>query len=343
MTDGSAFGADARVELAHGAGGRTMHALIADLFRRHLANQQLDRGEDAAVLAVPGERLAFTTDGYVINPLFVPGGDIGSLAVHGTINDLATTGARPLWLTVGFILEEGFALAGLARIVASMAAAAREAGVAVVAGDTKVVERGKGDGVFVTTAGIGAVPRGVELGIDHIRPGDAVVVSGTVGDHGVAVMSKRSGLAFATEIRSDSAALHDLVAAMLAAVPELRALRDPTRGGVAATLNEIAHARGLAMLLQEDGLPVKEAVRGACELLGLDPLYVANEGKLVAFCPAERAADLVATMRAHPLGRDAAVLGRVVEGPPGLVELETGFGGKRVVDWLAGEQLPRIC
>ena len=334
---------DARVQLAHGAGGRTMTALIADLFARHLDNDVLARGEDAAVLAVPADRLAVATDGFVVQPLFFPGGDIGALAVHGTVNDLAMLGAEPLWLTAGFILEEGFPLADLDRIVVSMAAAAREAGVTVVAGDTKVVERGKGDGVFVTTTGVGAVPTGVALGVDRIRAGDAVVVSGTIGDHGVAVMSKRAGLTFETELRSDSAALHGLVTAMLAAVPELHALRDPTRGGVAATLNEIAHRTGLALHLREDGLPVKAAVRGACELLGLDPLDVANEGKLVAFCPAARAEALVAAMRAHPRGRDAAVLGRVEAGPPGLVELETSFGGKRVVDWRAGEPLPRIC
>ena len=343
MSPGPRFGPEARVELAHGAGGRTMHALIADLFERHLTNPALERGEDAAVLPAPGARLAFTTDGYVIDPLFFPGGDIGALAVHGTVNDLAVMGARPLWLTAGFILEEGFSLRDLDEIVASMAAAATAAGVAVVSGDTKVVERGKGDGVFITTAGVGALPDGVALGTDRIAPGDAVVVSGTVGDHGVAVLSKRSGLAFETEIRSDSAALHGLVAAMLAAVPELHALRDPTRGGVAATLNEIAHARGVAIRLREAALPVKPAVKGACELLGLDPLHVANEGKLLAFCPAARADDLVAAMRAHPLGRDAAVVGQVAAEPRGLVELATGFGGTRVVDWLAGEQLPRIC
>jgi len=338
-----AFGADDRVELAHGAGGRAMHNLVRTLFQRHFTGAELARGEDAAVLAAPGERLACSTDGYVVSPRVFPGGDIGALAVHGTVNDLACRGARPLWLTAGFILEEGLALAELDRIVASMAAAARAAGVAVVAGDTKVVERGKGDGVFITTTGIGAVPAGVDLGVDRLRAGDAVVVSGTLGDHGVAVMSKRTGLAFTTEIRSDSAALHDLAAAMRAAVPELRAMRDPTRGGVAATLNEIADAAGLAIRLDETALPIKEAVRGACELLGLDPLNVANEGKLLAFCPPERADALVAAMRAHPLGGEAAVIGEVAPAPAGLVELTTSFGGRRVVDWLAGEPLPRIC
>lgn len=339
----SRFGGEDRVELAHGAGGRAMHGLIRDLFHRHLGNAELARGEDAAVLPAPGERLACATDGYVVAPRFFPGGDIGALAVHGTINDLACRGARPLWLAVGFILEEGLPLAELDAIVASMAGAAASAGVVVVAGDTKVVERGKGDGVFVTTTGIGAVPAGVDLGAHRIRTGDAVVLSGSLGDHGVAVMAERSGLAFSTELRSDTAALADLAAAMRAAVPDLHALRDPTRGGVAATANEIAHAAGLAIRLDEAALPIKAAVRGACELLGLDPLTVANEGKLMAFCTATDADALVDAMRAHPLGRDAALVGEVAAAPAGLVELATSFGGRRVVDWLAGEPLPRIC
>ncbi len=343
MSDAPPFAADARVELAHGAGGRTMQALVDGLFKRAFADARLDRGADAAVLASPPGRLACTTDGYVVDPLVFPGGDIGALAVHGTINDLAMVGARPLALTAGFVLEEGFALGELAHVVASMAAAARAAEVGIVAGDTKVVDRGKADRVFITTTGIGAVPEGVELDVANIRPGDAVVINGTIGDHGVAVMSKRSGLAFTTALRSDTAALHGLVAAMLAAVPELRALRDPTRGGVAANLNEIAHARGVAVRLREPALPLKPAVKGACELLGLDPLNVANEGKLLAFCPPAAADALVAAMRAHPAGRDAAVVGEVADGPAGLVELETELGGRRVVDWLAGEQLPRIC
>jgi hydrogenase expression/formation protein HypE len=339
----ASYGPDDRVELAHGAGGRVMHGLVRTLFQRHFTDAELARGEDAAIVAAPGERLACATDGYVVEPRVFPGGDIGALAVHGTVNDLACRGARPLWLTAGFILEEGLALAELDRLVASMAAAARAVGVRMVAGDTKVVERGKGDGVFVTTTGIGAVPAGVDLGVHRIRPGDAVVVSGTLGDHGVAVMSERTGLAFTTVVRSDSAALHELAAVMRAAVPELRALRDPTRGGVAATLNEIADAAGLAIRVDEAALPFKQAVRGACELLGLDPLNVANEGKLLAFCPPERAAALVAATRAHPLGRDAAMIGEVAAAPAGLVELATAFGGRRVVDWLAGEPLPRIC
>jgi hydrogenase expression/formation protein HypE len=279
----------------------------------------------------------------VVSPLFFPGGDIGSLAVHGTLNDVAMMGATPLYLTAGFILEEGFALADLARIVASMAQAAREAGVSVVAGDTKVVERGKGDGVFITTAGVGVLPEGLELGGARARPGDAVIVSGSMGDHGVAIMSRRENLCFDAPIVSDSAALHGLVAAMLATRAGLRCLRDPTRGGLAATLNEIAVQSGVGMMLQEQAIPVKPVVAAACELLGLDPLCVANEGKLIAICAGADAARLVAAMRAHPLARDAAVIGEVTADSRHFVQLTTAFGGRRIVEWLAGDQLPRIC
>jgi hydrogenase expression/formation protein HypE len=287
--------------------------------------------------------MAMTTDGFVVSPLFFPGGDIGSLAVHGTINDIAMAGAQPLYLSAGFVIEEGFALADLARIVASMAAASKEAAVPVIAGDTKVVERGKGDGVFITTAGVGIVPDGVHVSGERARPGDAIVVSGTIGDHGVAVMSRRENLAFETDIQSDSAALHGLVAEMVGSVPGIRVMRDPTRGGLAATLNEIALQSGVGMIVRETALPVKAAVVGACELLGLDPLNVANEGKLVAICAAEDATDLVAAMRRHPLGGDAAVIGEVLADEDCFVQMETAFGGRRMIDWLAGEQLPRIC
>jgi len=280
----------------------------------------------------------------VVSPLFFPGGDIGSLAVHGTINDIAMAGARPLYLSAGFILEEGLPLADLKRIVDSMAGAARDAGVPVVTGDTKVVEKGKADGLFITTTGVGTVPDGLELSGDKARPGDAILLSGTIGDHGVAVMSKRENLTFETEIVSDSAALHGLVADMVAAAGDaIRCLRDPTRGGLAATLNELAAQSGVGMRIEETALPLRGQVAAACELLGLDPLFVANEGKLIAIAAPDRAQHLLAAMRAHPLGVDAAVIGEVIEDSRNLVRMETAFGGERLIDWLSGEQLPRIC
>ncbi|WP_372885510.1 hydrogenase expression/formation protein HypE [Shimia sp.] len=332
-----------QVDMTHGSGGRAMAQLIEELFVRHFDNDLLRQGNDQALFTPPPGRLVMSTDGHVVSPLFFPGGDIGSLSVHGTINDVAMSGARPLYLSAGFILEEGFPLADLERIVSSMAAAARAAGVPVVTGDTKVVERGKGDGVFITTTGVGVVADGLEISGTNARPGDAILVSGTIGDHGVAIMSSRENLEFETAIRSDSAALHGLVADMVAAVPEIRSLRDPTRGGLAATLNEIAHQSQVGMRLSEDDIPLRAEVDAACELLGLDPLYVANEGKLVAICPADKAGPLLAAMRANPLGREAAIIGEVVEDDMGFVTMETGFGGTRIVDWLAGEQLPRIC
>ncbi|MFO1495762.1 MAG: hydrogenase expression/formation protein HypE [Lysobacterales bacterium] len=332
----------ARIELAHGGGGRAMQQLIEDVFKPALTNPLLC-GNDQAVFALGAGRYAFSTDTYVISPLFFPGGDIGSLAVHGTVNDLAMAGARPLHLSAGFIIEEGYPIADLRRIAQSMGAAARAAGVAIVTGDTKVVERGKGDGVFINTAGIGWVPAGVELGGDRARPGDAILVSGTLGDHGIAIMASRSGLEFDTTIQSDSAALHTLVADLLAAAPGLRVLRDPTRGGLAATLNEIAQQSGVGMSLDEAALPIRSEVRGACELLGLDPLNVANEGKLIAICPPEQASAALAAMRAHPLGSDAALIGQVIADAHHFIDMRTVFGGRRMVDWLSGEQLPRIC
>jgi len=347
--------AGGRVEMSHGSGGRATAQLVEELFGRAFANRHLERGDDGAVLAAPapGERLVVATDAHVVSPLFFPGGDIGCLSVHGTINDLAVMGARPLYLACAFVLEEGLPLSQLARIVDSMARAARDAGVPVVAGDTKVVEKGKGDGVFVTTTGVGALPAGRELGGANARPGDAVLVSGSIGDHGMAIMSQRESLAFEAEIRSDSAALHGLVAALLEAVPSsaefgdhargLRLLRDPTRGGLGTTLNEIAAQSGVGMLIDERRLVVAPAVSAACEFLGLDPLYVANEGKLVAVCAAPDAGRLQDAMRAHPLGRDATVIGEVVEDRNRFVQMRTVMGGRRIVDWLSGEQLPRIC
>lgn len=331
------------VDMVHGGGGRAMTELIRDLFQRHLSNPILDQGHDAALLEASSGRLVVSTDGHVISPLFFPGGDIGSLSVHGTLNDVAMAGARPLCLTAGFILEEGFPLADLERIVMSMAAAASEAGVPVATGDTKVVEKGKGDGVFITTTGLGVVPDGVEISVTRAKPGQAILLSGSIGDHGVAILSKRENLEFETEIVSDSAALHTLVADMIEAVPDIAVLRDPTRGGLAATLNELARAAGVGMHLDESAIPVKGDVAAACELLGLDPLHVANEGKLVCLCEQADADSLLSVMRAHPLGRDAAIIGRVTDDEARLVEMETEIGGLRVVDWLSGEQLPRIC
>jgi len=321
-----------------------MAQLITEVFHEALDNEWLRRGNDQAAFDVEGGKLVMTTDAYVISPIFFPGGDIGSLSVHGTVNDIAMAGARPRYLSASFILEEGFPLAQLRRVAESMGAAARAAGVAVVTGDTKVVERGKGDGVFISTTGIGVVPPGIEVSVERVRPGDCVILSGSLGDHGVAVMSRRHDLTFETEIISDSAALHELVAAMVAAGgADLHAMRDPTRGGIAATLNEIAQQAGVGFRLEEEAIPVKPAVTAACELLGLDPLYVANEGKLVAFVAPRSAAAVLAAMRDHPLGREAAIIGEAVADEHRFVQMTTGFGGERMVDWLAGEQLPRIC
>ncbi|WP_346296545.1 hydrogenase expression/formation protein HypE [Rhodopseudomonas sp. P1] len=336
--------AHGRVDLSHGAGGRAMAHLISEIFHAAFDNPMLRAGNDQAAFDVAAGRIVMTTDGYVVSPLFFPGGDIGSLAVHGTINDVAMAGARPLYLSAGFIIEEGFAFADLKRIADSMAAASRAAGVPIVTGDTKVVERGKADGVFITTTGVGIAPRDLALSAEQARPGDKVLLSGFIGDHGVAVMSRRQNLAFETSIQSDSAALHELVAAMVAAAPQgLRVMRDPTRGGLAATLNELAQQSAVGFRLDEDAVPVRPEVAAACELLGLDPLYVANEGKLVAVAAPEAADTLLAAMRAHPLGRDAAIIGEVIEDDHHFVQMTTAFGGGRIVDWLAGEQLPRIC
>ena len=333
-----------RVDLSHGAGGRAMAQLIGQLFHPAFDNEWLRRGNDQAAFDVDGGRMVMTTDGYVISPLFFPGGDIGSLAVHGTINDIAMAGASPRYLSASFILEEGFPLAQLERIVSSMGDAARAAGTAVVTGDTKVVERGKADGVFICTTGIGVVPRGIEISVERVRPGDQIILSGSLGDHGVAVMSRRHDLQFETDMVSDSAPLHELVRDIVAAGgPAVHAMRDPTRGGLAATLNEIAQQAGVGMRIREAAIPVKPAVAAACELLGLDPLYVANEGKLVAFVSKAAAAEVLEAMRSHPLGQDAAIIGEVVADAQRFVQMTTGFGGERMVDWLAGEQLPRIC
>jgi hydrogenase expression/formation protein HypE len=332
------------VLLAHGGGGRLTQMLIERLFATAFANDALAPLHDGAVIPVAAGRLAVTTDSFVVSPRFFPGGDIGSLAVHGTVNDLAMCGAKPIALTAGFVLEEGLAMEELWRVVRSMAAAAAEAGVSVVTGDTKVVDRGKGDGVFINTTGLGVVPAGIEIAPQRARPGDRVLVNGPIARHGIAVLSVREGLAFQTTITSDSAALHTLVADVLAACgPRVHVLRDPTRGGVSSALNEIARSARVGVRLEEARLPLDEQVRGACEILGLDPLYVANEGKVLAIVAPEAAGLALEAMRAHPLGRDAAVIGEVVSEHPGKVFLRSRIGGLRVVDMLSGEQLPRIC
>ncbi|MEW5726071.1 MAG: hydrogenase expression/formation protein HypE [Thermodesulfobacteriota bacterium] len=334
-----------RILLDHGAGGRAAHELVTGLFLRHLAGQEPARLEDAALIAPGPGRLAFSTDSFVVTPLFFPGGDIGELAVYGTVNDIAMRGARPLFLSAGFILEEGLEMDVLDRIVASMARAAAKAGVAIVAGDTKVVPKGAADRVFINTSGLGVAPDGVDISAARARPGDAVILSGTMGDHGLAVLCRREGLSLETEIVSDAAPLAGLVQALLEAAPagSIHALRDPTRGGVGTTLNEIALSSGVGMTLDEESLPVTEAVRGACDILGLDPLYVANEGKVLAVAAPEAAAPILAAMKAHEYGRKAAVVGRVTSDHAGQVFLQTIVGGLRIVDMLTGEQLPRIC
>ncbi len=334
-----------RVDMSHGSGGRAMADLIAGIFRDAFANDFLEQGNDQASLPIPsGGRMVMTTDGYVVSPLFFPGGDIGCLAVHGTINDIAMAGAKPLYLSASFIIEEGFPLADLQRIAGSMGRASREAGVPVVTGDTKVVERGKADGVFISTAGVGVVPEGLVLSADRAEPGDVVILSGCIGDHGVAIMSSRENLEFETAILSDCASLHGLVAVMVeAAGPHLKLMRDPTRGGLAATLNELAHQSGVGFRIREEAIPVKPQVAAACELLGLDPLFVANEGKLVAVVAPNGADVLLAAMRVHPLGREAVIIGTAITDDRRFVQMTTAFGGGRIVDWLSGEQLPRIC
>ncbi len=338
----------ARVILGHGGGGALTRDLIEGVFLPAFANPVLDELGDSAVLDLAGPlagggRLVFSTDSYVVRPLFFPGGSIGELAVNGTVNDLAMNGGRPLVLSAGFILEEGLPMADLAAVVERMARAARDAGVVIVAGDTKVVERGRGDGLYLNTAGIGVVPPEVRLGAEPIRPGDVVLASGTLGDHGMAIMSVREGLEFEAAIESDSAALHGLVAAVLAACPAVRLFRDPTRGGVAASLNEIAGRANVGIEIDEMAIPVRPAVAAACEILGLDPLAVANEGKLLAIVPPEGAEAVLAALREHPLGREAVILGRIVAGHPRVVALRTAIGGTRVVPLPIGEQLPRIC
>jgi hydrogenase expression/formation protein HypE len=332
-----------QILLGHGSGGQLTSDLIQRLFVPGFGNDVLGALEDQATLTLDGARVAFTTDAFVVRPLFFPGGDIGRLAVHGTVNDLAVGGARPLYLSAAFILEEGLPLADLKRIVASMREACDEAGVRLVTGDTKVVDRGKGDGVFITTSGIGLVPAGRSLSIHAARPGDHILLSGTLGDHGIAIMSVREGLEFETVLESDTAALNGLTEAVLDACPRTRCMRDPTRGGLSSALNELADASHVGVELDETSIPLRPEVRGACEMLGLDPLYVANEGKLIAVVPPEDSGRVLEAMKAHPLGANAAIVGRVVAEHPGMVILRSRVGGERVVTLLSGEQLPRIC
>jgi hydrogenase expression/formation protein HypE len=332
-----------RVTLAHGAGGKATHTLIEAVFLDAFRNPLLEALDDGATFSVGDARLAFTTDTFVVSPLFFPGGDIGDLAVNGTVNDLAVCGARPLFLSAGFVLEEGFPVADLQRITASMARAAAAAGVQVVTGDTKVVQRGKGDGCYVNTAGVGVVTRDLALSAAAVRPGDVVLVSGPIGDHGVTIMLARGELDIEADLESDTAPLHGLTDALLDAAPGVRVMRDATRGGVATILNEIAVASQVAVVVDEPAVPVRPEVVGASELLGIDPMYVASEGRLVAVAPPEQADAALAALRAHPLGAGAAVVGEVRDDPPGIVLLRTTFGGTRIVDMLVGDPLPRIC
>ncbi len=332
-----------QIVLAHGSGGKLSHQLISKLVLPQFTNELLAPLHDGAVFSLGEGRVAFTTDSYVVSPIFFPGGDIGKLAIHGTVNDLSMCGATPLYLSVGFILEEGMPMEEFWRIVQSMRRAADEAGVRLVTGDTKVVDRGKADKIFINTAGIGIVREGVQIDPSRARPGDKVLISGPIAVHGIAIMSVREGLEFETEIASDTAALNGLVKDLLAACKDVHVLRDPTRGGVTSALTEIAQSAGVGVILQESAIPISEEVKGACEILGLDPLYVANEGKLIAILPAEEAEAGLAALRQHSLGREAAIIGEVTSDHPGFVVLKTRVGGTRVVDMLSGEQLPRIC
>jgi len=332
-----------RIQMDHGAGGRASQDLVASIFMPALANPILTQLNDSALLEFQGVRLAMSTDSYVVDPIFFPGGDIGSLAVHGTVNDLAMRGAQPIYLSAGFILEEGLQLPDLERLVSSMAKAAQEAGVQVVAADTKVVEKGKADRIFINTAGVGTIPPDVDVAGQNAKPEDVILINGPMGDHGIAVLSTREGLSFQTAIKSDSAALNGLVAAMLETSSKVHVLRDPTRGGVATALNEVAKQSGVGIELEESSLPVRTEVSAACEMLGLDPLYVANEGKVLVLVAPEEAELVLNTMRQHPLGQEACIIGKAVSEHPGRVVLQTGIGGRRILDMLSGEQLPRIC
>lgn len=331
------------VLLAHGGGGKLTQQMIQRMFLPQFQNEFLEPLHDGAILSLNGVRLAFSTDSYVVNPIFFPGGDIGMLAVNGTVNDLAMCGASPMYLSAAFIIEEGFSMEDLWRIVLSMQESARKAGVKLVTGDTKVVDRGKGDKIFINTSGVGVIEPEVEISPTHARVGDKIILNGPIAVHGIAIMSVREGLEFETQMESDTAPLNDLVASMLEASKRIHVLRDPTRGGVASALNEIAEKANLGVSLVEGQIPMTEEVEGACEILGLDPLYVANEGKLLAFVAPEEAEKVLRAMRTHPLGKDSVIIGEVVAEHPRVVVMKSRIGGLRIVDMLSGEQLPRIC
>ncbi|MDP2002581.1 MAG: hydrogenase expression/formation protein HypE [Desulfurivibrionaceae bacterium] len=331
------------IQLAHGSGGRLSAELVSRFFLPRFGNETLNRLEDQAVVDFPQGRLALTTDSFVVDPLFFPGGDIGDLAINGTVNDVCMSGATPRYLAAAFIIEEGLPMATLHRILLSMEKAAKSAGVQIVTGDTKVVNRGCCDKLFITTTGVGLVPAGVNISAANLKAGDKVILSGTIADHGMAILTSREGLSFASRVQSDTAALNGLVARMLQASPAIHAMRDPTRGGIATTLNEFTAASRVGIVLEEAAIPVRPEVRGACEVLGIDPMYVANEGKLVAVVPAEVADQMVAAMRSHPLGREAAIIGEVAAENRGMVVMRNALGAQRIVDMPVGEQLPRIC
>jgi hydrogenase expression/formation protein HypE len=332
-----------KILLAHGGGGTLSHKLIAKLFYLQFTNEILDQQHDSGVFELNGLKIAFTTDSYVVQPIFFPGGDIGSLAVNGTINDLSVAGAKPLFISAAFIIEEGFEIEELWKIVLSMQKAAREADVKIITGDTKVVDKGKGDKIFINTSGIGIVPEGVNISPKNCKAGDVIILSGRIAEHGVAIMSSRENLEFETTIKSDTAPLDGLVEKMLNASKEIHMMRDPTRGGVASTLNEIAMTAKVGILIEEEKIPLAEEVKGACEILGLDPLYIANEGKLIAFVPENKAMEVLEAMRSHPLGKEACIIGKITSTDPETVIMKTSIGSNRIVDMMSGEQLPRIC
>jgi len=332
-----------KVIMAHGGGGTLSNRLIQKMFMSQFENDLLRQEHDGAIFNINAKKLAFSTDSYVVNPIFFPGGNIGDLAINGTVNDLTMCGAKPLYLSVGFIIEEGLAMDDLWKIVLSMKDAALKAGVQIVTGDTKVVDRGKGDKMYINTSGIGTIYEGVEISPERCKPGDKIIVSGRIADHGIAIMSAREGLEFETQIKSDSAPLNDLLSTMLSVTKEIHVLRDPTRGGVSSALNEIAQKANLGMFIEQDKIPIDEQVNAACELLGFDPLYIANEGKLIAILPSEFADSVLEKMREHPVGKESTIIGEVTEDNKGKVVMKTLIGSSRIVDMLSGEQLPRIC